>query len=1097
MCLHRYYIPYAIPAQTALNNTIRKFSPTGVDLGDFATTGLHFPHGLAFDPAGNLYVANSPNNTIREFSPAGVDLGNFATTGLNFPTSLAFYPQGAPQPPTVVPPANQSSAEGASHTFNLGSFTDPDGGPWSVNVDWGDSTAHTIFNMSSPGTITPQNHTYGEEGSYTVTVKVTDTLDGQFDFKTSTINVSDPAVMATGEFKLTPVEGAPFTGQTVARFTDPGGPEPVGNYSADINWGDGTGNQVGAGSISFAAGVFTVKGSHTYAEESGPEHPNSQPYQITVTIHHEGALTATATSTATVSDPPVVATGGFAFSAKECILSVVQTVATFTDPGGPEVLGDYSATIDWGDSSPTSTGTITLGGGGVFTVSGNHTYAEEGTFTITTTINHEGIITKVTSTATVRDNYGLLLLDPSDDKALMVTGNGNVTVNNCGAIVVDSRDPSAIFLTGNATVSAAETDVAGDLVTHDHASLSGELNHEAATPDPLGLALPPIPSTHFAAVHVSSSIPLPPLSPGTYDGGIEVTGDASVTLLPGIYYLNGGGFSVSDHGSVTGSGVLIVNAPNGSSDTISVTGQASVALTAPTGLTGALANYNGIVLFQDPASANPISVDGQASLTIQGVLYAPKALLKIDGNGNAVVSTVTPTTGGEVIVFDAMVTVAGDLTINADPAPTFQLAAEVSAAGLTAGSSGLLSSRANLRTGELLVAIDDASGALSADEQARIDDAFRSINAALRPFGVDLMEAFGADRARAAIHLTIASTSDVGGVANGVLGVTEHGNTITLVSGWNWYLGADPAALGSNQYDFETVVAHELGHAVGLGEGSDPSSVMYPYLATGVARRTLTSTDLRVIADSNGEEREPLPADLSSGVTGSGFSASGLVPIDSGVNIAPNSGASTPRSDGASATDMAFVATAIAGAREAASAAPPLEPVAGNTDFTMSGAFLALNGPMAPAVVIVTVPLSPNGPGAPVAATRGSPALDSDPSGLLLALACDAPFAASDWASVPQPVLASAPRGCLKAAVSVPPAVLRASASSGRLAEVTVPPAALGITGTAPSVLIASDDAQQAPSLLATAALALGLVGWWRAQERPEDQEVRRRYWLK
>ena len=34
----------------------------------------------------NLFVANQTINTIREFSPTGVDLGDFATTGLNGPT---------------------------------------------------------------------------------------------------------------------------------------------------------------------------------------------------------------------------------------------------------------------------------------------------------------------------------------------------------------------------------------------------------------------------------------------------------------------------------------------------------------------------------------------------------------------------------------------------------------------------------------------------------------------------------------------------------------------------------------------------------------------------------------------------------------------------------------------------------------------------------------------------------------------------------------------------------------------------------------------------------------------------------------------------
>src|SRR5262249_40605134 len=307
-----------------------------------------------------------------------------------------------------------------------------------------------------------------------------------------------------------------------------------------------------------------------------------------------------------------------------------------------------------------------------FSVTASHTFDEEGSFTVTTTINHEGIITTVMSTATVRDNYGLLLLDTSSAKSLMVTGNGTVTVNNCGAIVVDSSDPQAIFLSGNAVATATEADVGlgGGFVTHGKAVLNllePEFNQEAATPDPVALPLPPAPAVvSSSALHISSGSVT--LSPGTYVGGIAINGTASVTLLPGVYYMQGGGFTVSGKGSVTGTGVLLVNAPAASSDVISVTSQGSVSLTASSALTGSLAPYNHIALFQDPASANTVSVSAQANLTVIGTLYAPGALLKINGNGTAVVSTDTNSTGGQVIVFDAVITGNGALTINADPA---------------------------------------------------------------------------------------------------------------------------------------------------------------------------------------------------------------------------------------------------------------------------------------------------------------------------------------------------------------------------------------------------------------------------------------------
>lgn len=70
------------------SNNIRRFSPTGVDLGNFVTTGLSFPEGIVFDKSGNLYTANYANSTIERFSSSGADLGIFATVAT--PGPLAF-----------------------------------------------------------------------------------------------------------------------------------------------------------------------------------------------------------------------------------------------------------------------------------------------------------------------------------------------------------------------------------------------------------------------------------------------------------------------------------------------------------------------------------------------------------------------------------------------------------------------------------------------------------------------------------------------------------------------------------------------------------------------------------------------------------------------------------------------------------------------------------------------------------------------------------------------------------------------------------------------------------------------------------------------
>jgi hypothetical protein len=116
---------------------------------------------------------------------------------------------------------------------------------------------------------------------------------------------------------------------------------------------------------------------------------------VTVTITNNVNQGGTATFQVTVSDPAVVASAlNIAAIANTAF---TQTVATFTDPGGAEpnasdptggIGSHYAATINWGDLSTSSSGTITFSNG-VFTVSGSHTYTSAGSFQTTVTITHE------------------------------------------------------------------------------------------------------------------------------------------------------------------------------------------------------------------------------------------------------------------------------------------------------------------------------------------------------------------------------------------------------------------------------------------------------------------------------------------------------------------------------------------------------------------------------------------------------------------------------------------------------------------------------------------------------------------------------------
>jgi sugar lactone lactonase YvrE len=68
------------------HNTVLEITPGGTS-SVFASSGLDDPSGLAFDAAGNLYVANADDGTVEKFTPNGV--GTLFASGLNTPVGVA------------------------------------------------------------------------------------------------------------------------------------------------------------------------------------------------------------------------------------------------------------------------------------------------------------------------------------------------------------------------------------------------------------------------------------------------------------------------------------------------------------------------------------------------------------------------------------------------------------------------------------------------------------------------------------------------------------------------------------------------------------------------------------------------------------------------------------------------------------------------------------------------------------------------------------------------------------------------------------------------------------------------------------------------
>jgi hypothetical protein len=185
----------------------------------------------------------------------------------------------------------------------------------------------------------------------------------------------DQQITAAGK-SLSATEGKSFTA-TVATFTDPDTNATASEYTATINWGDGSTSSnikpTGSG------GNFTVTGTHTYAEEGK--------FAVKVTISDDDtpSNTATASGTASVADAALHATAG---TPAKSGTTLSGTLATFTDDDPAGTVSDYTASINWGDGTTTS-GTISAKSG-KFLVSGSHKYGSRGTFAITVTIKDKG-----------------------------------------------------------------------------------------------------------------------------------------------------------------------------------------------------------------------------------------------------------------------------------------------------------------------------------------------------------------------------------------------------------------------------------------------------------------------------------------------------------------------------------------------------------------------------------------------------------------------------------------------------------------------------------------------------------------------------------
>jgi hypothetical protein len=197
----------------------------------------------------------------------------------------------------------------------------------------------------------------------------------------------------------------------VATFTDGDSLTPAGDYTASINWGDGT---TTSGTVSGSSGSFTVSGGHTYASIGS--------FPLTVSVHEtdDPSASGSGAGSAVTTGAPLTVFGMGTIVLPSHAFN--RQVARFTDGNTSATASSFHARIAWGDGA-TTTGTIT-GSGGSFNVGGSHTFpAGTGPYTVRIT---------VTDPANVSASATTTVLIPSSTATVSIPAKVSASTLLCG-----------------------------------------------------------------------------------------------------------------------------------------------------------------------------------------------------------------------------------------------------------------------------------------------------------------------------------------------------------------------------------------------------------------------------------------------------------------------------------------------------------------------------------------------------------------------------------------------------------------------------------------------------------------------------------------
>ena len=302
--------------------------------------------------------------------------------------------------------------------------------------------------------------------------------------------------------------------------------------------------------------------------------------------------------------------------------------------------------------------------------------------------------------------FSMLALNPTECKAIHVSGGGiveayaNIQSNSSGAECTGAESGVGFSRTGGSTINVLAPDatcrVVGELQDAGSGSMTCTVAEGSfALPDPLRyLPDPAKPALAPAMDRVGHTKSVPDycpgatgskapsetqakpcdvggngsayanldwiLHPGLYPHGLFVSNGATAHLLPGIYWIGGGGLDIGGGGSVIsiavpadastspgsavwGGGVMIYNsklpAISGGPFTLNSSGATMKLLPLNVSTSDPDAIYNSIVIFQDRTLTTSVTLNGSSSSTeVMGIVYVPGGQVKLNGNGGTLIT---------------------------------------------------------------------------------------------------------------------------------------------------------------------------------------------------------------------------------------------------------------------------------------------------------------------------------------------------------------------------------------------------------------------------------------------------------------------------